>query len=221
MDSTLIVSIVIAVVAIVPGVWALVNQANKDKNQSRLDMNAAAQGAAMNIIGPLQAEVTRLQARVLELEKALIEKTTEIGKLMEEGIDKDSEIRTLKYNVQDMQFRLNTYENKRKASGKPKSQDKQAIPDPRLEEELKADDEKKVEIQNHTEKAIKRITGSSTSDIDTLMNGYSREKDARERAEDIAISQERRDEDMKISEERREEDIKARDEINKKIIGKN
>jgi hypothetical protein len=221
MDSTLIVSIIIAVVAIVPGVWALVNQANKDKNQSRLDMNAAAQGAAMNIIGPLQAEVTRLQARVLELEKALIEKTTEIGKLMEEGIDKDSEIRTLKYSVQDMQFRLNTYENKRKASGKPKSQDEQAIPDPRLEEELKANDEKKAEIQNHTDKAIKRITGSSTSDIDTLMNGYSREKDARERAEDIAISQERRDEDMRISQERREEDIKARDKINKNITEKN
>jgi hypothetical protein len=89
MDSSLIVSLVIAVVAIVPGVWALVNQANKDKTQSKLDMNKAANDAAMNIIAPLQAEVTRLQARVLELEKALIDKTTEIGDLMQAGIDKD------------------------------------------------------------------------------------------------------------------------------------
>src|SRR5512137_432007 len=109
MDSSLIVSIIIAVVAIVPGVWALVNQANKDKTQAKLDMNAAAQNAAMNIIAPLQAEVTRLQARVLELEKALIDKTTEIGDLMQAGIDKDSEIRTLKYGMEDMQRRLNYF----------------------------------------------------------------------------------------------------------------
>ncbi len=42
MDSTLIVSIVIAVVAIVPGVWALVNQANKDKSQSKRKSKKAA-----------------------------------------------------------------------------------------------------------------------------------------------------------------------------------
>jgi len=163
MDTSLIVSIVIAVVAIVPGVWALVNQANKDKNQSKLDMNAAAQSAAMNIIGPLQTEVTRLQARVLELEKALIDKTTEIGDLMQAGIDKDSEIRTLKYNMGDMQRRLDSFEIKRK--GKIKAEEngteEQSIETSRLEEELKEDEAKKEKIKLHTDKTIEHITNGS------------------------------------------------------------
>ena len=164
MDSSLIVSIVIAVVAIVPGVWALVNQANKDKAQTKLDMNTAAQNAAMNIIAPLQAEVTRLQARVLELEKALIDKTTEIGDLMQSGIDKDSEIRTLKYRMVDMQTRLDSFEAKRR-SKKTNGGDAEepAIDDSasRLEEDLKSDEAKKEEIKMHTQKSIENITNGS------------------------------------------------------------
>ena len=158
MDTSLIVSIVIAVVAIVPGVWALVNQANKDKTQARLDMNKAANDAAMNIIGPLQAEVSRLQARVLELEKALIEKTTEIGELMQAGIDKDSEIRSLKYNMEGMRLRLETFESKRKVNKKPENDI-----DTRLEEELKVAEAKKEEIKLYTTKAIEHITNGSVA----------------------------------------------------------
>jgi len=167
MDNSLIVSIVIAVVAIVPGVWALVNQANKDKTQAKMDMNAAAQNAAMNIIAPLQAEVARLQARVLELEKALIDKTTEIGELMQRNIDKDSEIRTLKYGMEDMQRRLNYFETKRKSSNKNRPADDQqagvgdSVIDPRLEEDLKADEAKKEEIKNYTQKSIEQLTNGS------------------------------------------------------------
>src|SRR5512135_273669 len=112
MDSSLIVSVIIAVVAIVPGVWALVNQANKDKKQVQLDMNKAANDAAMGIIAPLQAEVSRLQGRVAELESILVDKTKEIGNLMQAGIDKDSQIRKLSYTVEDMQTRLNAFEIK-------------------------------------------------------------------------------------------------------------
>jgi chromosome segregation ATPase len=165
MDSSLIVSIVIAVVAIVPGVWALVNQANKDKTQAKLDMNTAAQNAAMNIIAPLQAEVTRLQARVLELEKALIDKTNEIGDLMQSGIDKDSEIRTLKYRMVDMQTRLDTFEIKKKGKLKTTGSDTEETEEPtpadRLREELDADKAKKEEIKNYTQKSIEHITNGS------------------------------------------------------------
>lgn len=162
MDNSLIVSIVIAVVAIVPGVWALVNQANKDKSQAKLDMNAAAQNAAMNIIAPLQAEVARLQARVLELEKALIDKTTEIGELMQKNIDKDSEIRTLKYGMEDMQKRLNYFEKKRtKTKTKEDTENEGVTIDPRLEEDLKADEEKKEEIKQYTLKTIESLTNGS------------------------------------------------------------
>lgn len=165
MDSSLIVSIVIAVVAIVPGVWALVNQANKDKKQAQIDMNKAANDAAMSIIAPLQAEVTRLQTRVFELEKVLVDKTTEIGVLMQAGIDKDSEIRKLKYTVDDMQIRLNAFETKRKASGKSKSSDEEPVPDPRLEEDLKADEAKKEEIKQYTQKTIEQLTNGSLVNV--------------------------------------------------------
>lgn len=158
MDTSLIVSIVIAVVAIVPGVWALVNQANKDKTQARMDMNKAAQDAAMNIIGPLQTEVTRLQARVLELEKLLIEKTTEIGDLMQAGIDKDSKIRTLEYNLDGMKMRLEAFETKRKVKNKTPEE-----AEAKLEEELKSDEEKKEEIKNYTAKSIEHITNGSAN----------------------------------------------------------
>jgi hypothetical protein len=163
METSLIVSIVIAVVAIVPGVWALVNQANKDKAQARMDMNKAAQDAAMNIIGPLQAEVTRLQGRVLELEKALIDKTTEIGDLMQSGIDKDSKIRTLEYNLSDMKIRLAAFESKRKSKGETREEagSINKTVDPRLEEDLKADEAKKLEIQNYTQKSIEQLTNGS------------------------------------------------------------
>jgi len=123
MDINTLLPLILAIVAIVPGIWALVNQANKDKTQARFDMNKAANDAAMNIIGPLQTEVARLQARVIELEKALIEKTAEIGKLMEEGIDKDAELRTLRYNMDDLQKRLNIFESRRKSTPKEAKED--------------------------------------------------------------------------------------------------
>ena len=169
MDNSLIVSIVIAVVAIVPGVWALVNQANKDKSQAKLDMNLAAQNAAMNIIAPLQAEVARLQARVLELEKALIDKTTEIGDLMQKNIDKDSEIRTLKYGMEDMQRRLNYFEKKRtKNKSKEDTESESTQIDPRLEEDLKADEAKKEEIKQYTIKTIEQLTNGSIVDSQNI-----------------------------------------------------
>lgn len=159
MDSTLIVSIIIAIVAIVPGVWALVNQARKDKVQAQMDMNKAAQDAAVSIIAPLQTEVARLQARVIELEKALIDKTTEIGNLMQAGIDKDTKIRTLEYNLEGMRLRLEAFETKRK-SPKPKTSEEV---ESRLEEELKSDEAKKEEIKIYTNKAIEQITNGSVA----------------------------------------------------------
>lgn len=162
MDSSLLVSIVIAVVAIVPGVWALVNQANKDKKQAQIDMNKAAQDASLAIIAPLQGEVTRLQLRVVELEKALIDKTTEIGELMQKNIDKDSEIRTLKYGMEDMQRRLNYFEKKR-TKNKQQEEITEEVPtiDPRLEEDLKADEAEKEKIKLYTQKSIEQLTNGS------------------------------------------------------------
>lgn len=167
MDTSLTVSVVIAVVAIVPGVWALVNQAKKDKAETQLNMTKAAQDAAMNIIGPLQAEVTRLQARIIELEKALIEKTTEIGDLMQKNIDKDSEIRTLKYGMEDMQRRLNYFEKKKSRNKTPEeTSNEETIITNRIEEDLKSDEAKKEEIKNYTLKSIEQLSNGSLVNLE-------------------------------------------------------
>lgn len=160
-NLSLIVSIIIAVVAIVPGIWALVNQAKKDASQARMDMNKAANDAAMSIIGPLQMEVTRLQSRVLELEKLLVEKTSEIGDLMQSNIDKDSEIRTLKYSMSDMQLRLSAFEKKKNKSKDADETDLSAKTEFKLEEELKANEVKKEEVRQYTIKSIENINNGS------------------------------------------------------------
>jgi hypothetical protein len=71
MDTNVLVSIIIAVIAILPGIWALVNLASKDKLEERFDMLRSAQ---YSISAPLQAELAKLQTRTIFLEE---ETTTE------------------------------------------------------------------------------------------------------------------------------------------------
>lgn len=155
MDLNTILPLILALVAIVPGVWALINQAKNDTNKARLDMNNAANAAAVAIIAPLQAEVARLQARVLELEKALIEKTNEIGKLTEEGIDKDATLRTLGYEMDDMRVRLQAFETKRKTPpSKPNNVEK-------IEEVAQETRVRKEEARLTTKKAVEELESKS------------------------------------------------------------
>ena len=164
MDSTLIASIVIAVVAIIPGAWALVNQGKKDSIQSKIDLGKATQDAAVTIIAPLQTEVTRLQTRVLDLEKILIEKTTEIGRLMETSVDKDSEIRKLEYNLEGLQLRLDAFEIKRKS----KSSGSSTEIDKKIEDVLKTAEEKKEKIKLYTNQTIEKIANGHTDDKERI-----------------------------------------------------
>ena len=166
MEPSLLVSLIIAVVAIVPGIWSLIIQARKDVRQAQTDMSKAAHDAALSIIGPLQSEVSRLQTRVLDLETLLINKTNEIGELRESNIDKDSEIRTLKYTIADMEQRLRVFENKRFENRRKNKEEDEAEPhpiNPDLEKELKINAIKKEEIKLHTAKTIEHITSSSVS----------------------------------------------------------
>lgn len=163
MDINTLLPLILAIVAIVPGVWALVNQANKDRTQAKIDMNNAANAAAVSIIAPLQAEVLRLQNRILELEKDLIEKTTKIGELMEAGIDKDAQLRTLRYNIEEMQLRLQAFENKRKATTKEKVDN-----DTRIKEDLELLEAKKQEVRISTEQTIKELESKSLSNGHTI-----------------------------------------------------
>jgi len=164
MDSTLIASIVIAVVAIIPGAWALINQGKKDSIQSKIDLAKATQDAAVNIITPLQNEVTRLQGRVVELEKVLIEKTVEIGKIMELNIDKDSEIRKLEYNLEGLQLRLNSFETKRKDI----TTRSDVEINKKIEEVIKVAEIKKKEIKFYTDQTIEKIANAHINDKEEI-----------------------------------------------------
>jgi uncharacterized coiled-coil protein SlyX len=106
----IIVSLIIAIVAIVPGVMALISQAKKDRVQSGIDVASAAQTAILAIVEPLKSEVTRLQARVAELEETLAAKVTEMGNMRLANIDKDVQIRTMQVEMQRMTVRLTAFE---------------------------------------------------------------------------------------------------------------
>lgn len=83
MDSTLTMSLIVAVVAIVPGIWALINQVKKDKLQTKIDMDAATQHTALDIINPLQTEVSRLRIRTQELERKSTTNYIKVSQLQE------------------------------------------------------------------------------------------------------------------------------------------
>jgi len=163
-----IASVIIAIVAIIPGTMALVSQSKKDAKEANLNMTTAAQNAAMSMIGPLQAEVARLQARVIELENALIAKTTQIGTLMQENIDKDSRIRTLQYSVEGMQQRLDTFEVRKtstknmKASADIKDSSELSA-QTHKEEDFITDEEKKQKIALETEQEVQYIKSTSVA----------------------------------------------------------
>jgi hypothetical protein len=74
MDTSIIVSVIIAIIAILPGLWALVNQVNKDKNQTRLDMFHTLQKTVYDIVPPLQVEIAKLRERTFSLEELPAEK---------------------------------------------------------------------------------------------------------------------------------------------------
>lgn len=120
------ITIILAIIAIVPTVGGLIIQAKREKKQTELeDRKAAAQAeidkinatsnatsiastASSNVIITLQGETDRLSKRVIELEAALIAKTTQIGELMMAKIDSESETATMKYKLETMQVKLNS-----------------------------------------------------------------------------------------------------------------
>jgi hypothetical protein len=163
---------------IIPGTLALIKQGKKDdkdaelaSNKLQFDVNSAANAAAIAIIEPLKLEVTRLQNRIGDLEQALISKSTEIGTLMQAGIDKDVSIRQLEYTLSGMQLRLDAFEDRKRTSAKARAdsaanrQQDVLISDKRREEDLKLDEKRREEVKISTEKSIKELVDKS------IMNG--------------------------------------------------
>ena len=108
MDTALIVTLVVSIIGNIAAWWALYNQGKKDKMQGDLDKDTATQAAALTMIQTLQGENDRLRTRGIELENAVIAKTTEVGELKLAAIDKETELRTMKYNMESMQMKLNS-----------------------------------------------------------------------------------------------------------------
>lgn len=69
MDNSLLMTIVIAMVAIVPAVWAVINQLKKDKIQEQMTYSLARETGSLT--AGLQTEISRLLDRTNTLESQL------------------------------------------------------------------------------------------------------------------------------------------------------
>ncbi len=160
---TIVASIIIALTGIIPGTLALIKQGRKDDKEAKLaeaklqfDINTATNTALASVITPLKEELARCQARIIELERALVDKTKEIGQLIEEGIDKDSQIRTLQFNIEGMQMKLDAVYKKR-----PSKVPEDILNPSHLDEELKSNELRKEEAKKYTSKVIQEIESKS------------------------------------------------------------
>lgn len=153
-NLAVIASIIVAIVAIVPGVAALINQGKNDAVKAKLDM----QTATLAMLEPLQKEVERLNKRIVELEQALITKTKEYGELMQENITKDSEILTMKYNMEGLQRKLDAVYPRRKT--KPKEEEEVSTA---LEEGLKTNEARMEDVKNYVKQSVTEIENKSIS----------------------------------------------------------
>jgi hypothetical protein len=88
METPVLVSVIIALIAIIPGLWAFINQVKKDKNQAKFDMARVSQDAALNLVAPMQQEVSRLQTRAQALEAYVTDKEDRSVEILEQETKK-------------------------------------------------------------------------------------------------------------------------------------
>jgi FtsZ-interacting cell division protein ZipA len=167
------ITIILAIITIVPTVGGLMLQARREKKQAEMDerkakaqeetdrANAAAGAASVasvassNIIITLQGEVDRLNKRLAELELAVIDKTTRIGELMLAKIDGEAEVATMKYKMDTMQLKLNAILPEESVKPRKKKEDIQ------LKQTLLSLEEKKTKIAQETSLEIEKLKNNS------------------------------------------------------------
>jgi len=122
----LISTLVLSIIANIAAWWQIAAQAKKDKRQADIDdkrvkieedkaeteKEAGDRAALLSVIDSLKLELERLQKRAIELETTVIAKTTENGELKLAAIDKEAELRTMKYSMEGMQARLTAMSKK-------------------------------------------------------------------------------------------------------------
>lgn len=101
MDSStvgLITALGLAIIGNIAAWWQLANQRAKDKKDD-----------LQKLIDDQRGEIDRLRTRGTELEDKLVAKINENGELKLAAIDKDIELKSIKYKLQDTETRLAVY----------------------------------------------------------------------------------------------------------------
>ena len=121
METSQVVTIIIAIVAASPGLWAFVAEMRK----SKVDAVKVAQDAAIAIIIPLRDEIARLRTRVTDLEATLDKKDTlidDLEKLLRKRDkdinERDQRIDDLEAEVISLRLRLDAVEKNGNGGGK-------------------------------------------------------------------------------------------------------
>jgi len=104
MDTALIATLVVSIIGNIAAWWQIAAQAKKDKRQADLEQDKNDDDVIARDNAYLQTQVADLRARIASQEETLIAKTTLIGELKMAGIDKDVEIRLMKYKMDAMRM---------------------------------------------------------------------------------------------------------------------
>jgi uncharacterized coiled-coil protein SlyX len=104
MDTALIVTLIISITGNIAAWWQIAAQAKKDKRQADLEQDKNDDDVIARDNAYLQTQVADLRARVASQEEMLITKIAIIGELKMAGIDKDVELRLMKYKMDAMKM---------------------------------------------------------------------------------------------------------------------
>lgn len=155
--------VLLALIAIVPTAVGLIVQEKRDAKQLQIEITKAANEATQMLTTSLREEISRLQTdvdkyrnRISELETAIITKTKEYGELLLSNIDKDSELRTMKYKMESMQRKLESVVP-------AKSKKKEDTVPLKVKQELLANEEMKLQILERTDKEVNELRSKSIS----------------------------------------------------------
>ena len=104
MDTALIVTLIISITGNIAAWWQIYAQSKKDKLQADLEQDKNDDDVIARDNAYLQTQVADLRARVASQEEMLITKIAIIGELKMAGIDKDVELRLMKYKMDAMKM---------------------------------------------------------------------------------------------------------------------
>jgi len=104
MDTALIVTLIISITGNIAAWWQIAAQAKKDKRQADLEQDKNDDDVIARDNAYLQTQVADLRARIASQEEMLITKIAIIGELKMAGIDKDVELRLMKYKMDAMKM---------------------------------------------------------------------------------------------------------------------